>query len=527
MLAAIILMAAVLRFIYLGQVPHGMTWDEAAIGYNGYAVAHTRRDEWLEFLPISFRSFGDYKAPLAIYLNGIFTTIFGLNLWAVRLPFALAGLLAVMGLIKLTLEILQTTHYKSSLPTEVLSLAAGLILALSPWHLHFSRTGFESGLALSLIIWGLWFTWRYFKKVHVVSLKLQLKLFIPAVLLLSAAVYAYHSAKIFVPLLGAWLVIVFWQKVKRNLKSLVIGLVLAGLCSLPLMYDSFHGEGLTRSGSLIFSEAENLLDVVRLIAERIAAHISPQFLVMGWTDTLRHGPGAWGVLLPITFALVLIAALVLLKKKIQRQAINLWSRFAFFVLIIGLLPAILGQAMPQANRALLALPGFIWLALYGLDQLVATLTNFNPKILLYILLGLHLLTFGFYLQHYYTNFAANSAESFRDGYIEAFEITQQYETGTNGKPEVEQIVFSNAYNQAYIYALFVRKTNPIWYQGGSLIKYMFIDVVEAGHLKSKNKLVVASRHDPLFAEKADHLVYGSNGNVRFKIFYTGDEAEAR
>jgi hypothetical protein len=322
-------------------------------------------------------------------------------------------------------------------------------------------------------------------------------------------------------------VIVFWQKVKHRLKSLVIGLAVAGLCSLPLMYDSFYGEGLTRGGSLIFSKAEGLLDALRLIIERIAAHISPQFLVMGWTDTLRHGPGVWGVLLPVIFILVLIAALALLKKKVQGQSINLWPRFAFFVIIIGLLPAILGQAMPQANRALLALPGFIWLALYGLDQLVRLITKFSPKIFLSVLLILHLLTFGLYLNHYYTDFAAKSAEDFRDGYIEAFEIAHQYEQGTDGKPEVEQIIFSNAYNQAYIYALFVRKTNPIWYQGGSLIKYLFVDEVGVGHLETKNRLVVATKHDPLPAEQADHLVYGSDGNIRFKIYYTGDEAEAR
>ena len=86
----ILLLATALRFYKLGQVPHGMTWDEAAIGYNGYAVLTTRRDEWLKRFPISFQSFGDYKAPLAIYLNGLFTFVFGMNLWAVRLPFALA-----------------------------------------------------------------------------------------------------------------------------------------------------------------------------------------------------------------------------------------------------------------------------------------------------------------------------------------------------------------------------------------------------------------------------------------------------
>jgi len=48
--------AAFLRLYKLGNVPHGMTWDEAAIGYNGFAVLTTRRDEWLIHFPISFKS---------------------------------------------------------------------------------------------------------------------------------------------------------------------------------------------------------------------------------------------------------------------------------------------------------------------------------------------------------------------------------------------------------------------------------------------------------------------------------------
>ncbi|MBU0974247.1 hypothetical protein KKD03_00915, partial [Patescibacteria group bacterium] len=60
----ILLFATFLRFYKLGVVPHGMFWDEAAVGYNGYSIVTTRRDEWLQKFPVTFQSFGDYKAPL-------------------------------------------------------------------------------------------------------------------------------------------------------------------------------------------------------------------------------------------------------------------------------------------------------------------------------------------------------------------------------------------------------------------------------------------------------------------------------
>ncbi len=100
------LLAAVLLLYKLGEVPHGLSWDEAAIGYNGYATWTAHRDEWLARFPVSFRSFGDYKAPVAIYLSGLFTFLFGLNAFVVRLPFALIGIPASAIMMLLTRKIL-------------------------------------------------------------------------------------------------------------------------------------------------------------------------------------------------------------------------------------------------------------------------------------------------------------------------------------------------------------------------------------------------------------------------------------
>src|SRR5260221_12739726 len=92
------IVGGVFRLYQLGQVPHGMTWDEAAIGYSGYAIFTTRRDEWLVRLPVSFRFFGDYKAPLGIYVNGIFKHFFGMNLFSVRLSFSLLSMSGFAGI---------------------------------------------------------------------------------------------------------------------------------------------------------------------------------------------------------------------------------------------------------------------------------------------------------------------------------------------------------------------------------------------------------------------------------------------
>jgi len=520
----LLLIAGILRFYKLAQVPHGMTWDEAAIGYNGYAVVHTRRDEWLQRLPVSFMSFGDYKAPLAIYLNGVFTTILGLNLYAVRLPFVVSGILAVWGLVKLVKQIFSTYQLKTSLDPTYLSLAAGFLLACSPWHLHFTRTGFESGLALTMIIWGAYYWFRFIEKAHVSRFLTNLKNILPMIICWTAALYTYHSAKIFLPFLILFLLGSQFRKIKLSWREIGIAGLLGGLGLFPLIKDSIQGEGLTRAGTLIITRGFSLTEVLSMITTRLVVHLSPKFLIGGYTDNLRHGPGAWSLFLPVTYLFICLGVVNIVYCLAKRHSAK--GHFLAIAWVgLGLMPAILGMEYPQSNRALLALPGFIWLAIIGLNWFIAVIRRykFNLNMFLLGLMSVYLLSIGLYLRYYYQVYAKTSADDYLDGYIEAMQLTHNYEKGTNGYPEVNKIVFTNDYGQAYIYALFVRKTNPIWYRGGSLIKYLFVDDINIGSLTEENALIVASQSDDIPLEKADHLVYGSDGQVRFKIYYTGQK----
>src|SRR3989338_5694003 len=96
-LGIIILLAAFLRFYQLGQNPPSLTWDEAAWGYNAYAIGIDGRDEFGRFLPLDYlESFGDFKPPVYAYLAIIPIKLFGLNEFAVRFPSAFFGFLTVI-----------------------------------------------------------------------------------------------------------------------------------------------------------------------------------------------------------------------------------------------------------------------------------------------------------------------------------------------------------------------------------------------------------------------------------------------
>src|SRR3989344_2349994 len=91
LIGALIILALLLRVFSLDKYPSGLNADEAAIGYNSYSIIKTGKDEYGQFLPLNFKSFGDYKPGLYFYFAIPFVATFGLNEWAARLPSAILG----------------------------------------------------------------------------------------------------------------------------------------------------------------------------------------------------------------------------------------------------------------------------------------------------------------------------------------------------------------------------------------------------------------------------------------------------
>jgi len=186
----VMVLAFFLRFYKLGEIPPSLNWDEAALGYNAYSILKTGNDEYGVRFPLVFRSFGDYKPPFYTYLTIPSILIFGLNEFAVRFPSALFGSLTVLITYFLVKEIFPRKNFQFSIFN--FQLITSFLLAISPWHLQFSRGAFEANLGLFLAVLG---TYLFLKG-------LRRKALLPAsAIIFSLSLYAYHSSRIFVPLL--------------------------------------------------------------------------------------------------------------------------------------------------------------------------------------------------------------------------------------------------------------------------------------------------------------------------------------
>lgn len=520
-----VVVGSFLRVWQLGVVPDGLTWDEAAIGYNGWSVWTTRRDEWLERLPISFKSFGDFKAPLAIYINGPFTLLLGMHAWSIRLPFALAGslLLGIWLFFLLTLK-------KWKLLTSGYAVAFGVAsLAFSPWHLMFSRIGFESGLSLLLLVSGMFAVLWYLKK----SAKLWLLLL--GAFFLAMSLYAYHSAKIVVPLL-LLATFYFWRNVWiKKLQHVGLATAFGLVLVAPLLYDTFIGEGGSRAGGLIPMTGEPLGVQLTMIADSIAANIRPLFLLTGEGDEPRHVAGTYGPLTVSVLAFLLTGVLILGK------AINIKSAgeklqlglFSGVWALIGFIPSYLSVEAPHANRAVLALPGILLLAVLAFDWVVEYIQSSKGALKLFCITGLSFLLLGEvmlttdFLQDYFTNYSARATDSFQTGYVEAMQLADKARRKEEPFQNVEQILFDSQYGQPVIFGLAnVDGKTPVnneKYHHGHFYQYLFVDTIRTGDLSRPNTLLIWTPMAELRVPEAN-VITDRAGQLRYYWYVTPGRA---
>lgn len=148
LLLCIIIFAAFLRFWQLGVVPPGVTHDELGYIYNAYSISQTGNNVFGERLPfLTWLNPGGFPfLPVPIYLTVPFFWVLDISATAGRLPSALLGTIDVF-----LLYILVRLLFKK----DYLALLCAFFLAISPWHLHFSRSAYDPNFALFFYLLGI------------------------------------------------------------------------------------------------------------------------------------------------------------------------------------------------------------------------------------------------------------------------------------------------------------------------------------------------------------------------------------
>jgi 4-amino-4-deoxy-L-arabinose transferase-like glycosyltransferase len=394
-LVAILILAAALRLVSIGELPPGFFIDEAAVGVNARLIAQGGIDQYGESFPLFFRALDDYKCPLFIYSMAPLLAAVEPTEAVVRLPAALWGLLAILAAFFLAREI-----YGSS----SCGLLAALFLAVTPWHIHFSRIAWQAITLTVLYPLALLFIFRWFRSRRWGDALL-------AALLCGATLYTYTVAKLLVAVTVA-AVLYGLVRIRARISDRDVWIFAIVLVVVALPY----------VGAFIadYSAINHRLNLFMLPAREMplayVSHFMPEFLWISGDANLRHSPGQG--LLPYYLAPLLLAGLVDLLYRRSGARSGLLCVF-LFVPVLGAFT----QGYPHAARTIAWLPIVQIIAAGGLLAFRRLLVDRGfdrawklTRAAIAFIVALSLLSFVYV---YWGDYAERSREEWWDGLMPA------------------------------------------------------------------------------------------------------------
>lgn len=382
----IILLAAFLRLYKLGEIPNGLYQDETAIGYNAYSMLKTGRDEHGIKFPLYFKSFGDYKLPVYIYLTTASVKLFGLSEFAVRLPSAFFGTLTVPLMYFLVYSLFKKTN---------IALLSSLLLAINPWHLHYSRATFEVTLALFFFLLG--------------ALILPRKVLLGTVCFI-IAFYSYNLTRLLAPLL--YILTLRSHNIKP--KPFVYAVILVLL--LPFFITLFTGGGTkSATGTFIFTSGNTqaplleirsymlslpfsklyfnqMISTLWLYLQNIVRFLSVEFFFLTGSPHGNHGIGNMGQFYLFELPFIFLGFRM--------------HPLLFGWMLITILVASLTREAPHATRSFFLLFPIIIFSASGLIKILRTRYK-------YLLFAIILYNLIYYFSSYYFRFPVFYAKQWR------------------------------------------------------------------------------------------------------------------
>lgn len=236
-LLLIILIASFIRIYKINEIPPSLFGDEVDVGYQAYSILKTGRDYEGHFLPVHFHSLADFRTPLYLYASVPTVALFGISPLGVRLPAIIFGVLSIWFFYLLVNRLTKN---------ENIALLTALFLTISPWHIQYSRAGFEATQMIFLLVSGLYFFLRGLENGKWLSL---------AALFLALTPWSYNTAKLYLPLMGLGLLFIWFKELKRVPKRFLgVAAAIFILVALPFAISTVSDGGTSRFNYLsIFS----------------------------------------------------------------------------------------------------------------------------------------------------------------------------------------------------------------------------------------------------------------------------------
>lgn len=468
----ILILSVILRFAWLDRFPPSLYTDEADQGYNAYSILKTGKDEHGKFLPVSLRSFGDWKPPLQTYLMIPFIKYFGLNEISIRMPSAILGVLTI-----LFSYLLVKLLFSDDKNCTKIALLTAFYLSISPWHILQSRSAMLVMVALFFLEGGVLFFIKSIKNKRYIIL---------SAIFFALSIYSYYGLRVITPLMVLSLLIYFRKEIEFRSKEIYVALFIGLLIVLPLIISSFKKQdvilGRAKTVSVFYDQGvklrqwemfaqdgvnyssllsrffhNNIYMYGRNILERYLSHFDGRFLFLtGDTAQPFQIPGM-GILYLIDSIVMITGIMVLTKIKNKfKWLIVIW-------LVISFIPAAFTFMTPTSNRTFNAIVPFAVLIAFGIAFLSGRRTNRLPALLITLI---YIFSFSFFLKQYFVVLPIQNSAWWNWGWREIVEYTSKVDQ------RYENVVVSDTNGMPYVYFLFYKQYDSALYQKEAIRTYV-------------------------------------------------------
>ncbi|TSC88569.1 MAG: Uncharacterized protein G01um10147_65 [Microgenomates group bacterium Gr01-1014_7] len=460
-LILITLLGGFLRFYKNTENPPSLNGDEISFAYTAYSILNTGRDEYGKFLPITFQAVGDYKNPIPGYIMAISIKLFGLNDFAVRFQNFFIGTLIIPSFFLFLFKIFKEKR---------LALVGSFFLAISSWHIFYSRMEYEYIIASFFVLLGIWFFMKMFDGGRKWT-------FLSAFFLI-LTMYTAPAPRLFVPVFIVTSLIFNFRKFKTHRNKIIIFVSTCVILGLPLVYATlFQGAGTRLTMVLISNDVEfqryillnshSFFDFPMLIffwIKRYLSYLDPNFLFINGLNMTVPGTFGLGVLYLFELPFLLLGIIEFIKRKIPYKSIFvIW-------LLTGIFPDSITNNQIHAGRLLHIAPIIILITALGAIRFCKWIVSLSKVYQRFIV------AFGFSFVavlvfiHAFLTFAVHfpraKGESFDEGLKQAALYIRDHQESYN------EIVFDPRrgiegpylVSNPYLYVLFYTKYDPKTYQ---------------------------------------------------------------
>ncbi|MBX3028076.1 glycosyltransferase family 39 protein [bacterium] len=495
--------AAAIRIVGLRDLPPGLFCDEAGLGFNAWSLLHTGRDETGAAWPLYVWSFGvSYKNPVFIYSAMLPVGLFGLSEFSIRLTSALFGVATVIGVGLLGRIVFGALG----------GLLAALLLAVVPWHVHFSRIAFE------LITFPAIFVFAF--AALAAGVRGRPRWLLLAGPLFALCFYTYGPAKLFVPMFLLGALLLYARRLWAVRGTVIMAAVLTLLTAMPvLVFDLSHrdrsGQYFSRTTTL--NPSQTVEQNARRVLDQYERFFSRGFLFESGDPLTRHAVPGFGELYWTFLPLLGLGILWCLWPGRPEGKLFLW-----WLALYAVAPALMNEA-PSASRGFIGVGAFVMIAAAGATLVLDALRRIpwraaagaaQAAALLALVAGLAV-EGRRYWTAYTTSYPAQAADDFQYGYREAIDFMEarrdQYDT---------LLLTAVRVNMPQIFAAFYNTERPGGPATARDYGYLILDPAEYDRYDLRKPILAALREDDLrlFDDYSElHRVRQPNGRTEYVI----------